>query len=310
MKMPQWYYSLRNAPLRGVALLIIGLVRLLPGRAAYAMGRALGAMVWVLHLRWRRNTRRNLQLFMGDEYREIDAARIGKAAAVNLAYHIIEFIRMGHLPVDEALDMVVETEGLEHYERALEAGKGIIGLAMHYGNWELSGAYINCRVRTLYAVGKEQRDPFFTKIAFPWRAKFGIKNIYAGKKANSAILRALGNNAVLGLLADQNGGKNGTFAPFAGHLASTVAGPAALALKTGAPLIVTFCRRIKPGQHRLIIKEPVDMSGLPADKQAATVEVLSRINAAYEAVIREDPNQWLWGHRRWKTRPPGEESLY
>jgi len=301
---------MRNGPLRIFVIMFIGLLRILPEGASFALGRTLAKMVWAFHGRWRRTGDRNLEIFYGGTVPREERLKIAKASAINLAYHVIEFIRMGFLPKDKAMEMVVEIEGTEHWDAALAQGKGVIGLAMHYGNWELCGASLVKAGYTLYAVGKEQRDDFFTKIAFPWRARYGIKNIFAGDKVNSAILRALRENAILGLLADQNGGKNGTFAPFAGTIASTVAGPAALALKTGAPMVVTFCQRISPGRHRFVNFPGPSMEGLPEDKQEALVELLTRINAIYENVIKRDPTQWLWGHKRWKTRPAGEDPLY
>jgi len=310
VKRPAWLIWLTNLPIHGFARLVLWLVRVLPPRASFALGKGLALTAWWSMPRWRKTARRNLKLFFGDELTPRECARIGRASAVHLGYYVIEFARMGFLPVDQALAMVVETEGVEHYEQALKQGRGVIGLAMHYGNWDLSGAYVTQRIRQLYAVGKLQRDRFFSDLAFPRRARFGIKNIFAGKRANSAILKALRENCVLGLLADQNGGTTGTFAPFVGTPASTVPGPAVLALKTGAPLMVTFTRRIAPGKLKFIIKPPVDLSDLPEGKEARIIEVLARMNQAYEAVIREQPEQWLWGHKRWKTRPPGEKWLY
>ena len=308
--MPQWLYKLRNLPVHLLAYLIICLVRLLPARVSYAVGRGLALAAWHVMPQWRRTASRNLELMFGERYSPKERLVIGRESAVNLGYYLIELILMGLNSKEDGLAMVVEAEGLEYYQAALEQGKGVIGLAMHYGNWDLSGAYTHNTVRTLYAVGKPQRDEFFTKLVFPWRAKYGIQNIYSGKRANSAILRALKENCVLGLLADQNGGSTGVFAPLAGRLASTVPGPAALALKTGAPLVVTYTKRLGPGRHKFIAKPALDASGLHEDKDAAQVELLARINQAYLDVIAEDPAQWLWGHKRFKTRPPGEQPLY
>jgi KDO2-lipid IV(A) lauroyltransferase len=315
MAAPRWVYTLRNAPVRLAVLLVIGLVRIMPAGSALSLGKGLALLTWWCFPRWRRTSLRNLELFYNagppaDRPSRREMAQIARQAAVNLGYCAVEFIRMSFLPVKQALAMVVEEEGVEHYVRALELGRGVIGLAMHFGNWELSGAYLTHRVRTVHAVGKEQRDDFFTNLVFPWRARYGIKNIYAGDKVNSAILRALKANGILGLLADQNGGRRGTFAPFCSIPASTVAGPAALALKTGAPMLVSVCQRLGPGRLKLIVKPPLDTSCLPSEKDAAVAELLARMNRAYEEVIREDPTNWLWGHKRWKTRPPGEPSLY
>lgn len=307
---PQWLYTLRNVPLRAFAYVLIGMVRLLPKQLAYSVGGGLGRLIWALFPRWRRTATRNLELLVGEELTPRERLSIGRESASHIGWYVVEFIRMGFVPVEEGLGMVTEVDGAEHLRRALELGRGVIGLAMHYGNWDLSGAFLTNHFKQLYAVGKPQQDEFFTRIAFPWRARYGIKNIMSGSRLNSAILRALKENCVLGLLADQNGGSTGVFAPFAGIPASTVPGPAALALKTAAPLLVIYTYRLAPGRHRLVISPPLDTSGLPEDKDEALVELLSRINAAYVAVINRDPAQWLLGHKRWKTRPPGESWLY
>ena len=301
---------MRNAPLRGFTRLLIWLVQLLPRQSALALGGNLARLVWILMPRWRATSVRNLELFYKDELTAQQRIDIGRQAAINLGYHVVEFIQMGHLPVESTLGMVVESEGEEHLHRALAAGHGAIGLALHYGNWEMCGAYLSMKVHPVSAVGKEQRDDFFTQLAFPWRARYGIRNIMAGDKVSSAIVRALKANSVLGLLADQNGGRSGTFAPFCGIEASTVAGPAALALKFGSPLLIVYCKRLAPGRFKFVIEAPLDVSGLPSDRDMAIRELLTRVNAAYERVIRRDPSQWLWGHKRWKTRPPGERPLY
>jgi len=310
VRWPRWAIALRNTPLHLLARVVIALVRLLPEKAGYSVGRCLALTGWWCFPRWRRTASRNLELFFGGALSASERRSIGRQAAIHLGHYCIEFFRMGFLPVEKALAMVVEEEGMDHLRTALKLGRGAVALGMHYGNWDLSGAYLTSRGCPVHAVGKEQRDEFFTRLAFPTRARFGMRNIYTGDKVNSAVLRALKQNAVLGLLADQNGGSTGTFAPFCGIPASTVAGPAALALKTGAPIMLVHTRRIAPGRHRLVVKPPLDMSGLPQEKGEAVTALLARVNAAYEQVIREDPTQWLWGHKRWKTRPPGEPPLY
>lgn len=307
--------ALRNIPLHWCTSALVRCVQKLPLQRALGLGRALGLLGWQLSWPWRRTALRNLELF----YRHTPEAlrpgrremlRIGREAAISLGYYMIEFIRLGTLPLEQSLAMVVETEGLEHAHAALAAGSGLIALGMHYGSWDVCGAYLSTKVKTLYATSKPQRDGYFTRLISPWRERSNVQLINPLDKFNSVTLRVLKDNGILGLVADINGGSTGTFAPFCGTLASCVAGPAALALKTGAPMCVILCRRLGPGRLRFIVKPPVDMSGLPADRQAALLEVTTRVNAAYEACIREEPTQWLWGHKRWKTRPPGEPGLY
>jgi KDO2-lipid IV(A) lauroyltransferase len=323
VRLPRPLFLLQRSLLHGVTYAVIGLVRSLPERAGYALGGGLARLAWNCMPRWRRTADTNLRLFykhdaLGEDTPEALRGRmkIARAAAINLGYHAIEFIRMGFLPVERALAMVVESEGEEHLRESLALGKGVVALGMHYGNWELAGAKL-MTIHQLYAVGKEQRDTFFTNIAFPWRAKYGIENIMSADKVNSAILRALQDGNILGLIADQNGGRKGTFASFAGTRASTVLGPAALAMRHDAPLHLVYTHRIAPGKVQFIVRPRLrldDVSGYDVATgrytREALVECLERINALYEEVLREDPTQWLWGHPRWKTRPPGEPPLY
>lgn len=315
MKLPAWFYRLRNLPVHLIALGLIRLVRILPEDRAYALGAALGSFTYRMMPRWRKTALRNLELLYSNQLRHCvpslaERELMAADSARHLAWEVIEFIRMGVLPVEQGLAMVVETQGEEELRKGLESGKGVIVIGMHYGNWELTGAYIASRIVPMHAVGKAQQDEFLTRLAFPWRAKYGMRNIFAGRQQGSAILRALRENTALGLVSDQNGGKAGTFAPFCGIPASCVTGAANLALKTGAPMVTVYSRRIAPGRHRWGCLPPVDMRGLPEDRAAATVELLTRINAGIERVVLSDPAQWLLGHKRWKTRPPGEAPLY
>ena len=303
------FYSLRNLPAHLLVYLMIFLSRVLPQQTALHFGGNMGVLLWYIFPRWRRTSMRNIELFFGGEKTRREAWQIGRNAAFNIGCHVMEFIMFGTKSRETVLGMVEEVDGLEDLKAAVDEGRGVLCVGMHYGNWEVVAAWLHQNVRTMHAVGKKQTDPFFTNIAFPWRAKYGIRNIYAGRQANASILKALRDGDLLGLVADINGGSTGVFVPFCNILASTVPGPGALAVRSGAPMFLVAARRIAPGRHRMHLRR-MDLSDLPEDKQAAQLEVLTRVNAAYEQVIREDPNQWLWGHKRWKTRPPGEDPLY
>jgi KDO2-lipid IV(A) lauroyltransferase len=314
-----------------MTLLTLGLIRILPDSWALGLGRGFALLVWAISHNWRRTADRNIQLFYHgvSPHPSEDPAwrcRVARASAVSLGYQAIEFMLMGVRPVEHVLKMIVKADGMELLKEKLakEAarGRGIIIVSLHYGNWELCGACLADRSGVLHAVGKEQRDPFFTRLAFPWRERFGIRNIMAGDKVSSAILRALAAGHMLGLISDQNGGRRGIFAPFGAQretalLASNAGGAAALSLRTGSPPILCYTRRIAPGKLHCIAGPEVDMTGIPGHDPAtgkytpeALVEAISRINEQIARVIDADPSQWLWGHKRWKTRPQGEPPLY
>jgi KDO2-lipid IV(A) lauroyltransferase len=320
---PRPVFQLQRSLLHGLTYAVIGLVRILPERAGYAIGRWVALLGWRFMPRWRRTSDINLRIFYKDSPLGADTPeaqrerlKIGRAAAINLGYHGIEFMRMGFLPLEHALAMIVESQGEDGLRESLALGRGVVIVGMHYGNWEIAAAKL-CTIHQLHAVGKDQRDSFFTKLAFPWRARFGVRNIMASDKVNSAILRALKNGDMLGLVADQNGGRKGTFVNFAGTLASTVLGPAALAMRHDAQLHMVHTERLAPGRLHFILSPRIevhDIEGYNPETgrytDAALVECLERINAMYERILRRDPTQWLWGHPRWKTRPPGEPPLY
>ncbi len=286
---------------------IIFLARFLPPWATLPIVRLLTALAWRLHPILRRSALRNLELAFGDELSEAQRERLAYKSAHQMALTALEFIYFIHWSPERVRNLVKEVEGWELLEDALKQGKGVLGLAMHFGNWELSGAYLTLSGVALAAVGKEQRDDFFTELAFFTRQRLGIENIASGKMG-SAMLRALRENKVLGLLSDQNGGVDGAFVPLFGLPASTVRGPAVLHLKFRPPMLLIVAKRLKPFSFRFIVR-PVECE-VSGKGEEAEKRVLTAMNRVYEETIREAPEQWLWMHRRWKTRPPGEEPVY
>lgn len=315
MKLPVWLTRIRNKLVHLVAYLVMWLVRVLPEEHGYRVGEHLALLVYSLQPNWQATALRNLELLYKNSPPSLKPVReelliLARDSAVHLGWEVIEFMRMGLGDRERGLDMVVSREGEEHLLRGLEEGKGIILIGLHFGNWELTGAHIASRLAPMYAVGKQQRDSFFTDLAFPWRAKYGMRNIAAGRQQGSAILRALKENAVLGLVSDQNGGKHGTFADFCGITASCVTGAAQLVVKTGAPCVAAYAMRLEPGRLSWYCTPPLDQSGLSENPLEAVPQMLERINQCIEGIVKRAPSQWLLGHKRWKTRPPGFPSLY
>lgn len=290
-----------------MAFSLIRMSSIFPPPVLIPIARGLAHLAWAFYPRIKKIAVRNLELAYGDSLSVRERRRIAKQSAMNVAMTALEFIYFMHWTPERVKATVVETEGWDLLTGALALNKGVIGLAMHYGNWEVSGAFLTLSGIGLAAVGKRQRDDFFTNLAFPTRTKLGIENIPKGGQT-SLILRALRQNKVLGLLADQNGGMDGAFVPFFGLAASTVRGPAALHLKLGAPMLLIVAKRIKPFRFRQIVREV--KCDVAKDDPEAEEKVLAAMNDAYEQVIREDPTQWLWIHTRWRTRPPGDPPLY
>ena len=134
------------------------------------------------------------------------------------------------------------------------------------------------------------------------RGTTGGLKIIRKRRATKYVLKALRDNYIVGFIADQNAGREGVFVEFFGKLASTARGPVAIALKTGAPLILSFDIRLPNDQHRLIITEPMELT-VTGDLDKDVACNTAKLRSEFEKQIRRYPCQWMWQHDRWKTRP-------
>jgi KDO2-lipid IV(A) lauroyltransferase len=153
-------------------------------------------------------------------------------------------------------------------------------------------------------VHRPRDNPLFDELAAGLRAETGAELLARGSAARAA-LRALRDGKVVAMPLDQNASRReGVFVPFFGRPACTRDGPARIAMKTGAPVVPVFIERIGESmRHRVRVCPPLELVPEGDDPQAALVENVARMTGAIEVAIRRAPDQWIWTHRRWKTRP-------
>jgi KDO2-lipid IV(A) lauroyltransferase len=186
-------------------------------------------------------------------------------------------------------------------EAALARGKGVVFVSGHLGNWELLARRVACEGFPCQSIAKETSDPRLTVLVERFRAQGQVRSIWRGQEgAARHMLRALKNGEILGLLIDQDTKVQSFFVPFFGELAATPRAAADLAIRTGAAVVVGFCQRGEAG-YRLTMEEVP----LPSeqDREAAALELTAALSQRIEAAIRRAPEQWVWMHQRWKTRP-------
>jgi len=195
-------------------------------------------------------------------------------------------------------------EGFEHFERAIAQGKGVLFATAHLGNWELSAYAHGLLTAPMSVVVRPLDNPFIDQIVERRRALSG-NTLLSKRDFARSILQALRRNEAVGILVDQNASvENGAFVPFFGRVACANLTFARLAARSGAPVIPGFAVwRSAEKRYVLRFYPPVEITG-------DATEDTARIQAAVENAIREYPDQWLWIHRRWKTRPAGEAALY
>jgi KDO2-lipid IV(A) lauroyltransferase len=198
----------------------------------------------------------------------------------------------------------IRYEGFEHFTAARERGRGVLFATGHLGNWELSAFAHALLAEPMSIVVRPLDNARLDGIVTRLRGLSG-NHILGRREFMRPVVRALRANEAVGILVDQNVlADEGVFVEFFGRPACVDAGFAQLAARTGAAVIPGFALW-GDTEDRYVLKfyPPVEMSG-------NALEDTARVQAALERAIREHPGQWLWIHRRWKTRPPGEPPLY
>jgi len=264
-------------------------------------GRAIGRAALALAGRDRRRAMEHLETGW-PELDETSRRRILRATALHLGETLAEVVWLWRAS-PEAIRARTEIRGFEHLRNALESGRGAVLVTCHCGNWEwlnavlgIEGIPMTLAVRALY-------DPRMGMLARRLRGRFGAEVMERGQGAGRGLLAAIRRNRVAGLLIDQDiRDIPGVFVPFFGRPAWTPAGAAQLALAAGAPVIPTFIHRRPDGIHVAEAHPPLPVPET-SDREAAVRELTAAATAAIEATIRRNPPQWVWMHRRWRTRP-------
>ena len=288
----------RHALESGLAQLLAAGVRSLPRRASLAAGRLLGDLAGALGLR-RRVAEENLARAF-PEKSAAEREGILRAHYRELGLVCVEYCRMPELVRAPDGRVVAEARGMEHLERAQREGRGAILLTGHFGNFELLGAWLGRRHPVDFVV-QPLSNPGVERMLAGWRTGAGVGQIPRGS-ALRRVFESLRANRWVAMVADQDARERGVFVPFFGVPASTPVGPAEIALRAGAPIVMGFDVRRPDGRHELEVDAPLPQ---PAESDPdAALRLTAAHTARLEARVRERPEAWFWLHRRWKTRPP------
>ena len=287
----------------------IGLLRatatLLPVGALYALGRRLGRLAMPFAGRRRGITEINVGLCFPELSAE-EQRRLVRRHFQALGIAVFEFC-LGWWAPDRRLRDRVRVEGLENLRAALERGKGVILLSAHFTTLEIGGRFLAMHGQglPLNAMYRRSDDPVVERVLRERRRQqFGEP---IGRDDARTMLRALRNNEIVWYAFDQNfRSRHAVFAPFFGIPAATNTATSRLAGATGAAVVPFFTKRLDDGVSYVQRIDPALKDFPSGDPQADA----ARLNALIEAWVREAPEQYLWSHRRFKTRPPGEARFY
>ena len=279
-------------------------INLLPGGVARWCGRSLGRLVWRFDRKDRRRVLHHMDIAFRDEKTREEKMDICRRFFEHIGLSLIEFARMRQL-TPENVDQCVDFSELKKLDELRAGGRGLLTILAHHGNWELEGFTVALKGYPLKSVARPLDNPPLNALIMSIREHSGSQIIHKWKVLWK-LKKMLDHGEIVTMSIDQNGGVAGLFVPCFGTLASTVTSPAELHLASKTPIVVLTLNRKADGIHHVLRIWDVIEHPPGADHDADVRAIITRINAAVEKAVREYPEQWLWGHKRWKTRPPGE----
>jgi len=285
-----------------IILLIYRTITLMPRRPVLKCAAAIGATVFCFKGGMRKRTVANIRRALGHDRQE--TVRIARGVFRHFLIAAFDLMFIPRLSRSGRIKKIVSAHGMEHLDRAFAAGRGVMMLTGHFGNWEILGAWLAANGYPRKVIGRPLFNPGLDRLLVGIRNQAGYTNIARGESSRE-IIRTIKAKGAIGMLIDQDVQVQGVFAPFFGRKAFTPTGPVVLARRFSIPIVPIFCR-MNPDFTYEITCHPEIEQGKEKDDQAEITATTSRINHLYEEVIGSAPEQWVWMHKRWKTRPESE----
>ncbi len=288
--------------------LLGGFLGALPRPWARALGITLGMVAYLGVARLRRVGRRNLDLAFPTRSRQ-EKKKILRGVYVNLGRLLAEFCLFPRY-TKENVGTVAVYEGFENFAEAEARGNGVVFLTAHLGGWEVSSFAHSLYGHPMNIVMRPLDNPYLNSMVDHYRTLHG-NHTFAKQDFARGLLAALRKGQTVGILMDTNmTPPQGAFVDFFGVPACTATGLARVAVHTEAAVVPAFGVWDKHlGKYRICF-EPALTLVRTGDDEADTLANTALFTKAIENYVARYPEQWLWIHRRWKTRPPGEKSIY
>jgi len=288
--------------------LLVSAIGILPRRLARGLCISLSHLVRLIHRKLWRVGLRNLEIaFPKMSLRE--RKQILRRVYTGMGRHLAEFCLFPRYTPENA-DRIVIYEGFESFDRARRAGKGVLLLTGHFGAWEIGSFYHSLKGNPMKIVVRDLDNPLVDSLVKRYRTMHGNETI-DNREFLRGLLSAMRGNETVGILMDTNmTPPQGVFVDFFGVPACTAAGMARVAMKTGATVVPAYTIWDAGLKKFKVCFDPPLETANTGDSATDVITNTARYNAALEAIVRRHPDQWLWVHRRWKTRPEGEPPIY
>jgi KDO2-lipid IV(A) lauroyltransferase len=287
---------------------VIKVLGLLPRTLARAAGISVAWVVYLLHARLRRVGMRNLELAFPEKSRR-ERARILRGEFTSLGRQLAEVCQFPRYTL-ENVGQVVVYDGFENYESAFARGKGVLFLTAHMGGWELSAFTHSLHGHPLHVVMRPMDNVYLDRMVRRYRTMHGNTTVDKDDFVRS-LLAAMKKGEVVGILMDTNmTPPQGVFVNFFGIPACTASGLARIALRTDAAVVPGFTIWDSVLRKYRLRFDPAVKLIRTGNDEADALANTALFTKIIEDYVRRYPEQWLWVHRRWKTRPEGQPALY
>ncbi len=285
-------------------LLLIKPIRALPQKRAENYANRLGWFVFYFIPFRRKTSLKNLSRAF-PEKSKAELKRIALKTYQNFSKTVFEFVRLQQTTPKQLHDRC-RLYNAEILQNAIEKGRGTICVSGHFDNWELLAAAIANQQFPIQAVAKPQSNAMVDRLIRQTREAKGISLIKLGVSVRG-VIKALKNNQLVLLLADQDAHKEGVFVDFLGQPSSTATGPAVFALKQQASIVFCISVRDKNNIHHIYF-ESINTKDLHTVNDENIKRLTQRHAELLEKYIKDHPDQWFWMHKRWKTKPHPQDN--
>jgi len=284
---------------------LINVVRIMPDVLVRAMGHALGLAFYTLDRAHRRIAERNLATaFPARTVHERRA--IARGAFTHFGRLLLELLKFSTLSL-EAMMHRVEFDGEDRARIAYAQGKGVLFFTGHFGYWELHAIAHGLQIEPIGVLARALDNQYLNGVLEGIRQRTGNTVIYR-RGSIRRVMRMLHAGHGIALLIDQHiQGRDGIYVDFFERPAATTSALAALALRTGAPVVPVFALPLGAGRYRMIYEHPVEPPR--ADSDQAIREFTQRCTDVLEMYVRRHPDLWLWMHRRWRDGGPSLDGV-
>ncbi len=288
--------------------LILKMIGGLPRGAARGLSAFVTSVLFSLQPRLRRTAEFNLRLAFPD-WSDAQSREVIHKMVRNLGWMAAEFARFPRLTKENIEELVI-LDGHENFLEGQRRGKGVLYLTGHIGAWELSSFAHALYGYPLHYMARPLDNRRLDALVNEYRCASGNRPIFKNESAR-VMLKILKDSGTVGILADQNTmPEEGVFVDFFGKSACTTTGIARVALHTGAAVVPGYAYWDETIQKYRLRFEPALELVRTGDSERDVFENTQRFAKALEEIIRKHPEQWVWVHKRWKTRPKDEPALY